>query len=261
MRTLCPPTPPPAGGWWSPARRPSSSRSPPCCACSPAARSPMRALDDIGQSVAAVLGAAGCFWRMRRCRAAVACSWALIGAALACWAAGELVWSYYELIARRETPFPSLADVGYLLFPALALPGLLVRPSAALEGRGKFRVVLDGAMVAASLFNLSWATSLGTVYHGGGQDSLRVRREPGLPGQRPGHADGRDQRAGARPAAPRPPAAGARAGRHGPGRQRLLLPHRARRVPHRLGRRRRLVRGLPPDRRVGRGVRASRTRW
>ena len=132
----------------------------------------MRAIDDIGQSVAALLGAAGCLWRMRRSTGRGRLSWALTGAALACWGAGELVWSYYELIARRETPFPSVADLGYLLFPALALPGLLVRPSAALAGRGWFRVVLDGAMVAASLFNLSWATSLGTVYHSGGQGAF-----------------------------------------------------------------------------------------
>ena len=132
----------------------------------------MRAIDDVGQSVAALLGAAGCFWRMRRSTGRRRLSWALTGAALACWGAGELVWSYYELIARRETPFPSVADLGYLLFPALALPGLLVRPSAALAGRGWFRVVLDGAMVAASLFNLSWATSLGTVFHSGGQGAF-----------------------------------------------------------------------------------------
>ena len=128
----------------------------------------LRAVDDLGQSVAAALGAIGCGYRARRSMGRWQLSWALLAAACAAWACGELVWSYYELLARRETPFPSPADVGFLLFPALALPGLLVRPSAALSGRGWVRVVLDGAMVAASLFNLSWATTLGHVYHAGG---------------------------------------------------------------------------------------------
>ena len=128
----------------------------------------MRAVDDLGQSLAAALGALGCAYRARRSLRRWRLSWNLIAAALIAWSAGELIWSYYELIARRETPFPSFADLGYLLFPALALPGLLVRPSVALSGRGWVRVVLDGAMIAGSLFNLSWATALGQVYHSGG---------------------------------------------------------------------------------------------
>ncbi|HET8583498.1 MAG TPA: bifunctional diguanylate cyclase/phosphodiesterase [Jatrophihabitans sp.] len=132
----------------------------------------MRAVDDLGQAFAAAVGAAGCAWRAARCSARWRLSWALLAGALASWAAGELVWSYYELLARRETPFPSFADLGYLMFPALALPGLLVRPSSALSGRGRCRVLLDGTMVAGSLFSLSWATSLGQVYHSGAQDTF-----------------------------------------------------------------------------------------
>jgi diguanylate cyclase (GGDEF)-like protein len=50
------------------------------------------------------------------------------------------------------------------------LPALLVRPSAAFAGRGRLRAVLDGVMVAASLFVLGWATSLGAAYHAGATD-------------------------------------------------------------------------------------------
>ena len=78
-----------------------------------------------------------------------------------------MVWSYYEVVVREPAPFPSLADAGYLLFPPLALAALLVRPSAAFDGRGRPRVVLDGLMVAGALFNLSWATTLGTVFKQG----------------------------------------------------------------------------------------------
>ncbi len=46
---------------------------------------------------------------------------ALGGGSLA-WALGQAVWTYYELFAGRETPYPSLADIGYLL--AMPLLGL-----------------------------------------------------------------------------------------------------------------------------------------
>jgi diguanylate cyclase (GGDEF)-like protein len=129
----------------------------------------VRAIDDLGEAAAAGIAAVPCFRRAAGGYGRWRWSWALLGAALASWSIGELIWSYYELISSKETPFPSLADAGFLLFPLLALPGLLVRPSSAFAGRGRFRAVLDGTMVAASLFILSWSSSLGAVYRAGAQ--------------------------------------------------------------------------------------------
>ncbi len=126
-----------------------------------------RAIDDIGQLLSAAAGCLGCVWQARRLSGAQRLSWALIGGGLGAWAIGEGFWSYYELVAGRATPFPSVADLGYLLFPVLALAGLLVRPSSAYVGTGRFRVLLDGTMVASALFIISWRTALGSVYHGG----------------------------------------------------------------------------------------------
>ncbi len=129
-----------------------------------------RAVDDIGQIVSPVLGAACCMWQARRSSGAHRLTWALLGAGIGAWAVGEAVWSYYELVAGRETPFPSLADLGYLLFPVLALGGLLARPSSAYSGTGRFRVLLDGTMVASALFVISWETALGSVFHAGARN-------------------------------------------------------------------------------------------
>src|ERR1700709_2603916 len=41
-------------------------------------------------------------------------------------AAGQGVWSYYEVVLDRQVPFPSLADVGFLLFPLVAAVGLVI---------------------------------------------------------------------------------------------------------------------------------------
>jgi diguanylate cyclase (GGDEF)-like protein len=126
-----------------------------------------RGVDDIAQMVAAIVGAGAAGWRARRTAGRYRVSWALIGAGCAGWAAGEAIWCYFELLVGRETPFPSLADAGFLIFPVLALAGLLVRPSAAFTGQGRFRVGLDAALVSASLFLISWITALGQVFRAG----------------------------------------------------------------------------------------------
>jgi diguanylate cyclase (GGDEF)-like protein len=126
-----------------------------------------RGVDDIAQMVAAIIAAAGGVWQARRTTGRYRLSWALLGAGCAGWAAGEAIWCYYELLVGRETPFPSLADAGFLIFPVLALAGLLIRPSAAFAGQGRVRVGLDAALVSASLFLITWITALGQVYRAG----------------------------------------------------------------------------------------------
>ena len=140
------------------------------------------AFDDVGEAVAAGIAAVPCVLRARRCSGRWRLSWAFLGAALASWSIGELIWSYYELVSSEATPFPSLADAGFLLFPVFALAGLLVRPSSAFVGRARVRVLLDGVMVVASLFVVSWATSLGTVYHAGAQNSFGLTVSLAYPG-------------------------------------------------------------------------------
>ncbi len=109
-----------------------------------------------------------------RCAGRWRLSWAFLGGGLAAWSLGEFIWSYYEVFADTEVPFPSLADAGFLLFPVLCLIGLFLRPSTAFVGRARIRVLLDGTMVVASLFILSWATALGAVYHAGAQDTFSL---------------------------------------------------------------------------------------
>jgi diguanylate cyclase (GGDEF)-like protein len=132
-----------------------------------------RAVDDVGQLLAAAV-ATWCGWRRsRRSSGPVRRSWLCLTAATGCWACGEAVWSYYELFGRRDTPFPSAADAGFLLFPLLAGVGMFLWPSAALRGGARWRTLLDGTLVAGSLFLLSWATALGSTIRQG-SDSLLV---------------------------------------------------------------------------------------
>ena len=96
-------------------------------------------------------------------------AWAWLAVGTGAWAAGQAVWTFYEVVLDREVPFPSLADVGFLLFPLAAAVGLVVwlgTQSDQLAARG--RDVLDGAIIAGSLLVLSWVTTLGSVVATGG---------------------------------------------------------------------------------------------
>jgi diguanylate cyclase (GGDEF)-like protein len=131
-----------------------------------------RTIDDIAEMVAAATAAGVGTWQAMRSTRRLRISWALIAAGCAGWAIGEAVWCYYELLQHRDTPFPSLADAGFLVFPVLALIGLLVRPSAAFAGQGRVRVALDATLISASLFLVSWVTALGEVYAAGADSTF-----------------------------------------------------------------------------------------
>jgi len=126
-----------------------------------------RTVDDLAELAAAVIAAVAGGWRARQLTGRARVSWALLGLGSAAWAIGEALWSYYELLLGRDTPFPSWADAGFLLFPAFALVGLLTRPSSAFTGQRRLRVALDALLVSASLVVISWVTALGEVYRAG----------------------------------------------------------------------------------------------
>lgn len=90
--------------------------------------------------------------------------WALLALATGSWAAGELVWSYYELIARQHVPFPSTADVMFLVGYPLAALGLLALPTSPHQFSSRVRTILDALIVASSLLFVAWATFLGDLY-------------------------------------------------------------------------------------------------
>ncbi len=90
--------------------------------------------------------------------------WVLLGASSLAWAAGEAVWSYYDLVRGVSLPFPSLADVGFLSAIPLAVAGLLLFPSAPHRAVDRVEDVLNGCMIAGSVLFASWATVLGSLF-------------------------------------------------------------------------------------------------
>ena len=125
-------------------------------------------LSNLGQLAAAVAAAVCCAVAARRTTGHRRRSWWWLSAGTGLWAAGQAVWSYYEIVLGQDVPFPSLADVGFLGFPLAAAVGLVVwlgNQAHQLVARG--RDVMDGAIIALSLLVLSWVTTLGSVVAAG----------------------------------------------------------------------------------------------
>jgi diguanylate cyclase len=115
-------------------------------------------------ALAAGLVCAAVAWRGRtgRRRGWLAMSLALVG-----WGAGQAYWSWSEIVVKAETPFPSMADVGFLVFPVAAAIAVISFQGGTSYGRARLRAVSDGLIVATALFILSWALVLGPVYQTG----------------------------------------------------------------------------------------------
>jgi diguanylate cyclase len=140
------------------------------------------AVSDFGQLAAATAGAVGCARAARRCPPEWRRSWLWLAVATGGWAAGQAVWTYYELVAGREVPFPSLADLGFLVFPVAAARGMVLWLGAQDSAYAKGRHLLDGLLVAGSLLALSWVTALGSVVNAGpGQEWFAYALSTGYP--------------------------------------------------------------------------------
>ena len=120
--------------------------------------------DDMGEFVVAFVAAAACFFAAVRHQRRTRIAWALIGASAFAWGAGEVAWSYFELLKHQQAPFPSFADLGYLAAMPFAIVGVLCFPAAPSKAVSLARTILDGLLIAGSLLIVSWSTVLGAVY-------------------------------------------------------------------------------------------------
>jgi len=80
-------------------------------------------------------------------------AWLLIGGGCLAWGAGELIWTFYEVLLQAD-PFPSPADVGYLAaLPLMALGIVRLSPGRLLAC---LRPTADGAAVILGLAAVVW---------------------------------------------------------------------------------------------------------
>ena len=91
-------------------------------------------------------------------------AWVYMTVGLAAWALAEIVVTYNRFWRGSvHYLYPSAVNAGFLLFPVAACIAMLVFP-AGYPGAARFRMVLDGAIVAASLFVVAWVAVLREAY-------------------------------------------------------------------------------------------------
>ena len=123
------------------------------------------AIDPIFQGAVALAAAASCLLLAHASTGKLRLAWALIGASpliTFCVGAGSL--AFYQVTTGRAVPFPSPADVFYLVGEAVLIAGLLSFPSSPVGASNRSRATLDGLVIGVSLLYIGWAFGLGTLY-------------------------------------------------------------------------------------------------
>lgn len=102
-----------------------------------------------------VLAARAAHGRQRR-------AWTWMAVGLGGWTVGEIL-SVAQHLAFGGTPFPSVADIGYLMYPVGAIVALILFP-VGYSSRSQTRIVLDGLLVATAMFEVYWILLLRDAY-------------------------------------------------------------------------------------------------
>ncbi len=125
----------------------------------------VRYFDDLATAAAALTAAALCAGAAMRQTGRAGAFWWLFAATCGAWALGELIWALYDLVLGNSVPIPSWADAAYLAATPLAAAALLAHPAMRSRTSGRLRSVLDGLVIAAALFFLSWTLILEPLRH------------------------------------------------------------------------------------------------
>jgi len=96
----------------------------------------------------------------------------LLGMGILCYVLGQMGFTYYDLVLHQAPPFPSLADIGYLIEYPFFLLGILLLPSRPIPVASRARIALDGLMIMTAALTFSWYFILGPVIQQGTETVL-----------------------------------------------------------------------------------------
>jgi PAS domain S-box-containing protein len=118
-----------------------------------------------GLHLAASLSAAlACLFAAQRETGRKQLGWKLLGAGASAWAAGQVVWTWYEVVLGVAVPYPGIADVGYFAMYPPALAGLLLLSPLTTKGWSmRAGILLDAVLSTLAAVVLAWPLVL---HHG-----------------------------------------------------------------------------------------------
>jgi len=112
------------------------------------------AVVDVTEICFALAGATGCTVGAIRAHSRARRGWVYLALACSVWGVGQTIWTVYEVWLGRETPFPSIADIGFLGFVPAAMVAMWLIPSRSGAGDNRRRL-LDGLTVTCSVVLIS----------------------------------------------------------------------------------------------------------
>jgi serine phosphatase RsbU (regulator of sigma subunit) len=91
----------------------------------------------------------------------------LLGMGILCYVLGQMYFTFYDLVLQQIPPFPSIADLGYLMEYPFFLLGILLLPARPIPVALRARIALDGLMIMTAALTFSWYFVLGPVIRQG----------------------------------------------------------------------------------------------
>jgi diguanylate cyclase (GGDEF)-like protein len=94
-------------------------------------------------------------------------AWTFVGIGAGAWVVAIVGLSLRQLLGNSAVAFPSLADAGFIAFPVATCVALLLLPVGR-SGPSTMRLLMDGLIVAGSLFLIAWIVILRGLFEAGG---------------------------------------------------------------------------------------------
>ncbi len=109
--------------------------------------------------------------KIKQKRPELARFWYFIFAAIIAYTIGDFFWMMYEVMLKQE-PFPSIADLFYLLFYPLMWLGLYNYPRGRLEKLSATSIYLDNAIVIIGSGLVMWSLTIAPTINSNGENLL-----------------------------------------------------------------------------------------
>jgi PAS domain S-box-containing protein len=130
-----------------------------------------RATTDGAFVVFSALAALACFRAARHRRPGKRLPWWLLGGAASCYALGNTIWFYYQVLVPDQQTYPGPADIFFVAVVPFAVAAMLTLPSRDLSAAARARAIADGLIIGAALLFISWMVLVGPLFEQLGEAS------------------------------------------------------------------------------------------
>lgn len=122
-----------------------------------------RAVTDAGFVLFSIFAMFACVRAARMREPGKRLPWWCLGAAAACYAVGNTIWFYYQVLSPETQTYPGPADFLFVAVVPFAVAAMLTLPNRPLSSAARARAIADGLIVCAALLFISWILVVGPL--------------------------------------------------------------------------------------------------